>query len=261
MLVSSTAVGAAAGLQGMWIRGGPGPRRAVVFLDLPEAGLYTISIYGLVGGGQGWNADACRKAIVCSPLDAAAVRQPQWRTLMTAPFTAGRHFFTVTLLDGAAVQRLRAERKKNTGPDYVATVRRLGLDLGDGPVSRAKAGEAMAFVQQRAAELLASRCGDIMLPDAALRVAGFQPASIAGPATAPGESGVGQTPVSDPGVLLTPPVAPVAPSPAPQVPESPSPGPSAAPTPAPAATPAHIPPQPPGSAVTPTPVPPIPLPR
>ena len=46
---------------------GPGPRRAVVFLDLPEAGLYTISVYGLVGGGQGWSADACRKAIVCAP--------------------------------------------------------------------------------------------------------------------------------------------------------------------------------------------------
>jgi len=264
MVVSSTAVGAAAGLPGMWIKGGPGPRRAVVFLDLPEAGLYTISVYGLVGGGQGWSADACRKAIVCAPLDPAAVRQPQWRTLMTAPFTAGRHFFTVTLLDDAAVQRLRAERRKNTGPDYVATVRRLGLDVGDGQVSRARAEEAMAFVHERAAELPASGCGDITLPDGALRVAGFQPASIAGPATTPGESGLGPTPVSDPGVLLVPPVAPIAPSPVPETPESPSPGPTPAPapapTPGPAATPSPIPPQPPGSAVTPSPLP-IPLPR
>jgi hypothetical protein len=180
---------------------------------------------------------------------------------MTAPFTAGRHFFTVTLLDGAAVQRLRAERRKNTGPDYVATVRRLGLDVGDGPVSRAKAEEAMAFVQGRAAELASSHCGDIALPDGALRVAGFQPASIAGPATAPGESGVGHTPVSDPGAPLIPPVAPIPPSPVPETPETPSPvptpgpTPTPAPTPGPAATPSPVPPQPPGSAVTPSPVP------
>ena len=55
MAISAT--GAAAGLQRTWIRGGPGPRRAVAFLDLPEAGLYTISVNGLVGGGQG-----CRQA-------------------------------------------------------------------------------------------------------------------------------------------------------------------------------------------------------
>ncbi len=257
MAVSSTAVGAAAGLQGIWIKGGPGPRRAVVFLDLPEAGLYTISVYGLVGGGQGWSADACRKAIVCAPLDPTAVRQPQWRTLMTAPFTAGRHFFTVTLLDDAAVQRLRAERKKNTGPDYVATLRRLGLDVGDGPVSRAKAEEAMAFVQQRAVELLASRCGDITLPDGALRVAGFQPASIAGPGIAPGESGPGQNPVADPPVPLdfptpTPTLAP--PTTTPTAPPSEPPA-SPEPTPEPTPTPSPIPTQPPGSGVTPAPIP------
>ena len=241
-------------------RGGPGPRRAVVFLDLPESGLYTISVYGLVGGGQGWSADACRKAIVCAPLDPAAARQPQWRTLMTAPFNAGRHFFTVTLLNDAAVQRLRAERKKNTGPDYVATLRHLGLDVGEaGPVSRAKAAEAGAFVQQRAVALLANRCGDITLSDDALRLAGFQPASIAGPGIAPRDSGPGQNPVGDPPVPLTfptpsptsaPPItAPTAPPSAP--PASPTPPPTPGPTP----TPSPIPTQPPGSNVTPSPAP------
>ncbi len=121
---------------------------------------------------------------------------------MTAPFTAGRHAFTVTLRDGAAVQRLRAEQKKNTGADYVATLRRLGFDVGDdGPVSRAKAEEAEAFVRARAAELLDTRCGDIILPDGG-RVVGLQPARIAGPGLAPGESGPGQNPVGDPPVPL-----------------------------------------------------------
>jgi hypothetical protein len=238
--------------------GGPGQRRAVALFELPEAGLYTISVYGLLGGGQGWSADACRKAIVCAPVDPVAAGQPQWRTLMTAPFTAGRHFFTVTLLGDAAVQRLRAERKKNTGPDYVATLRRLGLDVGEtGPVSRAKAAEAMAFVQGRAPALLAGHCGDIALPDGAMRVAGFQPASIAGPALAPGQSGAGPNPVGDPQVSLdfpaaTPTTAP--PITAPTAPPSPPP-PSPSATPAPTATPSPIPTQPPGSGVTPTPAP------
>ena len=243
--------------QRAWIRGGPGPRRAVAFVDLPEAGLYTISVYGLVGGGQGWSADACRKAIVCAT-DSTVPGPAQWRTLMTAPFTAGRHVFTVTLLDGAGVQSLRAERKKATGPDYVSAVRRLGLDVGEaGPVSRARAEEAMAFVRQRAVPLLAGQCGDIALPDGALRVAGFQAASIPGHGIAPGESGVGQTPVGDPAVPLD--VATPGPTPPTPVPPTTTPAasPTPPPTPAPVATPTPgpIPPQLPGSGVTPTPPP------
>jgi hypothetical protein len=243
---------------------GPGPRRLIVFIDLPEAGLYTISVYGLVGAGQGWSADACRKAIVCPPPDAAA-RAPEWRTLMTAPFTAGRHSFTVTLRDGAVVQRLRAEQKKNTGADYVATLRRLGFDVGDaGPVSRAKADQAEAFVRGRAAEFLNSRCGDIVLPEGG-RVVGLQPARVVGPGLAPGESGPGQNPLADPPVPLDlpapTPTPTVAPSPTPTAPPSappsptPTPGPTPAPSPSPTPTPSPIPTQPPGSTVTPSPVP------
>ena len=168
-------------------------------------------------------------------LGPAAARQPQWRTLMTAPFNAGRHVFTVTLLDGAAVQRLRAERKKATGADYVATLRRLGLDVGEaGPVSRAKAEEAMAFVQQRAAALLAGRCGDIVLPDGALRVAGFQPASIAGPGIAPGAiRRRARTRSADPARAARPRRRPT-PTPVPPVPpDRAAIGPAASPTPPP----------------------------
>jgi hypothetical protein len=232
-----------------------GPRRSVVFIDLPEAGLYTISAFGVVGNGQGWSADACRKAIVCAPLDATD-RTPGWRPLMTAPFNAGRHVFTVTLRDGAAVERLRAEKKKATGPDYVETLRGLGFDVGaTGNVTRAKATDAAAFVHQRGALLIGHGCGDLTLPDSGLRVAGLQAAGFAGPGTLPGESGTGPNPIADPAVPLAAPSPEPSPSPLPSAPPSPppSPSPSPAPTPSPVPTPSIIPPQPPGSGVTPTP--------
>ena len=173
----------------------PGPRSAVFFVDLPTAGLYTISAFGTAGNGQGWIADACRKAIVCPP-PTLAPGPPEWRVLMTAPFSAGRHSFTVALLQEASVQRLRAERKKAAGTDYVAAVRRLGLEVGDGPVSRARADEAEAFVKRSALALLSGRCGDIVLPQGG--VVGLQPASLAGPALGTGEIGTGQPPVGRP---------------------------------------------------------------
>ena len=238
------------------VTGVPGPRRSVVFVDLPEAGLYTISAFGVVGNGQGWSADACRKAIVCAPVDVTD-RTPGWRPLMTAPFNAGRHVFTVTLRDGAVVDRLRAEKKKATGPDYVETLRGLGFDVGEaGPVSRAKATDAATFVRERAATLIGHGCGDLTLPDSGLRMAGLQPASLAGPAIGIGETGIGPNPVGNPAipldVITTP--TPGPPSPPPTAPPTP-PSPSPAATPAPVPTPSVIPPQPPGSGVTPTPPP------
>ncbi len=231
----------------------PGPRSAVFFVDLPTAGLYTISAYGTAGNGQGWMADACRKAIVCPP-PAPAPGPPEWRVLMTAPFSAGRHSFTVALLQEASVQRLRAERKKTAGADYVAAVRRLGLDVGDGPVSRARADEAEAFVKRGALAFLSGRCGDIVLPEGG--VVGLQPASLAGPAVGPGETGTGLPPVADPPVPLAFPTPAATPSPIPTTPPpspSPAPTPTPGPTPVPTPTPSPIPTQPPGSAVTPSP--------
>jgi hypothetical protein len=236
--------------------GGPGPRREVVFVDLPEAGLYTISAFGTVGGGQGWSADGCRKAMLCTPTGAAA-RASRWLAVMTAPFNAGRHAFTVTLVGDAAVERLRAERKKNSGADYVATLRRLGLDVGaDGPISRAQADEAIAFVRRRAA-LLTGGCGDLTLPDSGLRVAGLQPAGLAAPG-GPVQPGAGPNPIANPPVLLDVPAPTPAPTPAPSAsPSLPGASPTPGPTPAPTRTapPSPIPTQPPGSGVTPTPAP------
>jgi hypothetical protein len=225
---------------------------AQVVLDLPVAGLYTISAYGTTGAGQGWLADACRKAVVCPPRDPREAARADWRPVLTAPFDAGRHTFAVTLRAGAAVTRARAELKRNSGADYVETLRRLGLDVGEGLVSRATAEEAKALVERRTAEILAGRCGDLVRPDG-LRDAGPQSAAFAQPGAAPEFPAI--QPIGDPRIPLTPaPSASPLPSPSPSPsapPPSPLPTPIPTPTPPASPTPAPIPTQPPGSAVVP----------
>ncbi len=150
------------GIEGLWLKAGSKGTRAIVFVNLPEAGLYTLTLYGLAGGGQSWVADSCRKAIVCPAPEQNA---PGWRVVLTNQFNAGRHSFAVTLAAGAAVERLRLERKKNSPADYLATIRRLGFDPGpEGPVTPSRAADAMRFVRERRGELLATLCGDVLLP-------------------------------------------------------------------------------------------------
>jgi hypothetical protein len=246
----------AAGHDGLWLTAGPRGLQATVFLELPEAGLYSVSVLGEAGGGQSWKADACRKAVWCPGTEVArsASATPAWHPLMTAAFGAGRHFFNVTLGPGASVQRLRAERKKDSPADYVATLRRLGLDVGPaGPVSRARAVDAMQFVQQRRLEMVGA-CGDVAAP--VLERALAEAAQVPGPGAGPGFTGheppgTPLVPVANPGPPPPPAVTPTttptatAPSPGPLV----SPRPRPAPTPPPA--PPTIPPQPPGSPVVP----------
>lgn len=134
--------------------------QAVLTADLSEAGLYTLSAYVITGAGQRWLADGCRKAILC-PSEGAG-----WRVVMSQSFAAGRHTFTVALADGAVVERVRLERKKERAADYLGTLRRLGFDPGpSGPVSWDKAMAAMRFIQDRRRDLLAGMCGDVVLPD------------------------------------------------------------------------------------------------
>jgi len=253
----------AAGPDGLWLRAGPRGLQATVFLELPEAGLYAVSVMGEAGGGQSWKADACHKAVWCPPavVPGSPAAAPAWHPLMTTTFGAGRHFFNVTLGPGASVQRLRAERKKDGPADYVATLRRLGFDVGPaGPISRARAVDAMHFVQQRRLEMVGA-CGDILPP--VLERALAEAAPVAGPGAGPGFIGSG--PPGTPLVPLAgpePPPGPPAvtpPGPPPTVPTAPSPEPSPEPhprpTPTPPPPPPTIPPQPPGSPVLPSPAP------
>jgi hypothetical protein len=145
----------ASNLDALTLRAGRKGLRAIVSVDLPEAGLYSVSAFVSPGAGQRWLADGCRKAIVC-PGEGA-----RWRTVMNQSFSAGRHTLLLTLGDGATVERVRLERKKDAPADYVATIKRLGLDPGpEGPVSRDKALDAMRFVQEQRRAILAGLCGD-----------------------------------------------------------------------------------------------------
>ena len=250
----------AAGRDGLWLRAGPRGMQATVFLDLPAAGLYAVSVLGEAGGGQSWKADACRKAVWCgnSAVPAAPAAAPAWHALMTSRFGAGRHFFNVTMGPGASIKRLRAERKKDGASDYVTTLRRLGFDVGPaGPVSRARAIDAMHFVQRRRMQMVGA-CGDVVAP--ALERAFAEPAPVAGPGS--GRGSIGDGPGGNPLVPVTAPAPPVSPVTPPEVtpptlPTAPSPEPSPGPRPraTPPPPPPTIPPQPPGSPTVPSPTP------
>jgi hypothetical protein len=253
------------------IKGGPGGTRAVVIVDLPEAGLYTISAFGLKGAGQSWTADSCLKSVVCADKDAGA-DVAQWRPVLTAQFAPGHHAFSVLLAPGAVIQRVRAERKKDTPADYVTTLRRLGFDVGAaGPMPRNRAVDAMRFLEKKAAPMKTALCGDVVLPTIVpVTRAGLEVAQIPGPAQPPPFAGPGQPPLGSgplvpaggppgPPVAQPSPVASPAPVPTPSVPvASPSAPP---PSPAPPASPTPPPPPPtlPSPEVT-TPVLPVPSP-
>jgi hypothetical protein len=93
--------------------------------------------------------------------DAAAAG---WHTVLATEFTAGLHSFDVLLGPGAVVHRVRLERKKDANLDYLATTKRLGLDLGeDGALTRDQAGEAWRWV---AAHRIPKeqQCGEVVIP-------------------------------------------------------------------------------------------------
>jgi hypothetical protein len=256
---ASLAALGAAGRDGLWLRAGPRGLQATVFIELPEAGLYTISVLGEAGGGQSWKADACRKAVWCADTTVPPTATTGWHVLMTSTFGAGRHFFSVTMSPGSSVRRLRAERKKDSPADYVATLRRLGFDPGPaGPVSRARAVDAMHFVERRRMDLVGG-CGDVVAPP--LERALAEAAPIAGPGQGPGFIGSGPdgrlfaptaSPAPPPTAPEPPPTTlPAAPSPEP----TPTPRPKTPPSPTPPPSPPILPSQPPGSPVVPSPAP------
>ncbi|HET7291975.1 MAG TPA: hypothetical protein VFM88_06100 [Vicinamibacteria bacterium] len=213
--VTRGAAAPAGGLERAWLRAGASGLEAVVFVDVPRDGLYTVSVFGQEGSGQSWLGDSCRKAVVCGSAGRAAP-EPRWRTLTTGQFLAGRHFFSVTLASGASVERLRLERKRAEPEDYLATLRRLGFDPGpDGAISRAKANEAVDFILGQRAALPKSECGD----EPKTLVAQLQGASGGQPEppvpiTPPGPPGPlppGPPPVTPPVVPPQPPASPVVP--------------------------------------------------
>src|SRR5579862_211777 len=215
-LTSPSQLSVSLGENGATPTAGPQGLKAMVFVNVPEAGLYTISVLGTDGrGGQSWLGDGCQKAVLC-PRTAQAASGPQWRVLETTEFAAGRHFFNVHLGAGASIARLRLEKRKDGPEDYLETLKRLGLDLGSaGPIARDKAVEAMNYVRLGRAALLEGACGDVLTAAETTLLAQGQggplpepPGPVVGPGVPPATSGQGPPP-------LTPPAAP------PQIPASP----------------------------------------
>jgi hypothetical protein len=203
------------GVNSLWLKAGPLGLQAIVFVEVPEAGLYTLSTFGVEAGGQSWLADACRKAVVCGGQTPGRTNEPSWRTIMTVTLSSGRHFFSVTLGPSAAIERLRLERKKDTAADYIETLRRLGFDPGpDGPIARNKAVEAMNFIEGHRPEMPLQSCGDVIVAsNTAGSAQGFaQPVGpVPGPPAPPLPSGTGPGPLSPPAIPPQQPASPVVP--------------------------------------------------
>jgi hypothetical protein len=181
--------------------------KALVSVDLPAPGLYSVSFYGVAGSGQQWLADSCRKAIQC-PSGAAG-----WHAVMSQTFGAGRHTFGVILVDGAVVERVRVERKKQGGAVYLSTLRRLGFDPGpEGPVSWERATAAVDFIESRRPARSAALCGDVAMPETALSEPVVVQAAPPVPGAAAGPAAPAPPPAAGPVVLPPqPPASPVEP--------------------------------------------------
>lgn len=120
--------------------------QAVVYAEIPKAGLYSVSAFTTTGDGQTWVADSCRSSDLCPTADTA----PKWRTVLTSEFNVGRHSFTVLLTNGAKVGKIRLQRLKTSPEDYVGALERMGFRVGSpGPISRDKAREAMEWLKDR----------------------------------------------------------------------------------------------------------------
>ena len=116
-------------------------------------------MFGQKGAGVRFLTDHCLKAILCP---STAEQGPEWWVVNTALLTSGRHALAVNLGAGSTVERIRIERKKDADADYVATLRRLGFDVGpEGRVSRPKAIAAMEWVAARRRESARVGCGDV----------------------------------------------------------------------------------------------------
>jgi hypothetical protein len=174
----------ATGLGGF--RGGSRGARVVLVVDIPDSGLYTLSVFGTGPGGQRWLADACRSSLICPNIDPVA----RWRDVLSGDFPKGRHYFSASLGPDTIVERVRIEQKKDTAADYIATVRRLGLELGpEGPVSRERAEEARRFLDRRRSQRERELCGDILRPGT---LVAELTSATGGPAAGGGESGGGE---------------------------------------------------------------------
>ena len=142
-------------------RGGPRGAKVVLVAEMPEDGLYTLSVFGESTGGQRWMTDGCRKSVVCPSTNPL----PHWRVVLSGRFAKGPHFFEASLGPDTVIERIRFEQKKDTPADYVGTLARLGLELGpEGPITRENAERARRWLERRKTQGVDESCGDILAP-------------------------------------------------------------------------------------------------
>ncbi|HXY42107.1 MAG TPA: hypothetical protein VEQ10_20695 [Vicinamibacteria bacterium] len=140
-------------------RSGAHGARVLLIADVPEDGLYTLSALGAPVGGHHWVVDGCRTCVVCPSTDPT----PRWRAILSAQLHKGRHLFAASLGADTTIQALSLEPKKHSPADYVATLARLGLDVGpSGPVSREKAEEARRFLGRQRLAMRQELCPEIL---------------------------------------------------------------------------------------------------
>jgi hypothetical protein len=210
----------ASGGGGGAFRGGAAGSRVVLAVEVPETGLYTVSVFGVPGGGQRWLADGCRTSLLCPSNDPL----PRWRVVLSGHFERGAHVLSARLGPDTVVERIHFEQKKDDPADYVAALERLGLSLGPaGPVTREKAEEARRFIVGRRARDAMELCGDILRPgtlvaDLATSGAGGAEGGGEGGGGASGGGGAGGGGGGG-GDGVPPPVIPPLPPPSPVLPD------------------------------------------
>ena len=184
-------------IEGRFLRASQGGMEAIVAFEIPRAGLYSVFAYGDAAGGQSWIADGCQKATVC-PSEGSA----RWWPVLSNRFEPGRHSLAVRMHAGSVVQRVRVVRKKDSPEDYLGALRRLGLDLDQepGPISRARAADAMDFIEAKRREALGELCGEVGPVEAVSSglLAGAPGGSFQGPGLPPPFSGTPPIPGGNP---------------------------------------------------------------
>ncbi|MEO8359479.1 MAG: SdrD B-like domain-containing protein [Vicinamibacteria bacterium] len=236
------------------LRAGPDGVHAILYADIPVAGLYAVSVWTSEGDGQTWLADSCRRVDVCPTGDPT----PKWRTILTSDFNVGKHSFAVLLGNGAMVGKLRLQRLKASPQDYINTIKRLGFDPGpSGPITRDKAREAMEWLSVRWKQKFADQKPCVLeTPIGRLGASGSlsggilitspveppKPPPVQPPPTGPGgPGGPGNPPPVPPLPPTSTPTPPPPATPTPVVTPTPTPGATPTPSPTPGVTPAATP--------------------
>lgn len=149
---------AALGVEEHWLKATRNGTIATLSLVVPEDGLYSITALGRFSGAQKWLLDGCHEAILCPRNEEGLV----WRSIATLSLITGRHMITVTLAPETVIAAVKAERKKTAPQDYVATLKRLGFDVGpEGPITRPRAVDAMNWVRSHVDHLGPAQVCDI----------------------------------------------------------------------------------------------------